>query len=296
MSRKKFELIAEFFRSWNLDFCFVQEPMISKESKIASLSASWRGPSFWAPAVGRRGGVVILCSQDYSDQVSVWQKDSNGRIVSLLVQCDSVKLNLVNIYAPTVPAERKVFLQTVPSFFFPDSHPLIGGDFNCFDSPLDKMGGTVSLDSNFINFKDSCGLRDAWRSLHPRVRKYTWFNSDLSIGSRLDSFLLSRLDCAKVCQCEISPCVFSDHEFVTVSFDLENLPLRGGGLWKFNNSLLDDQQFCTEMLALIEQLLAVRHVFLSYREFWEILKNDMKSLAISYSKCKRRAASHQKCF
>ena len=107
MSRKKFELIAEFFRSSNLDFCFVQETMISKESKIASLSASWRGPSFWAPAVGRRGGVVILCSQDYSDQVSVWQKDSNGRIVSLLVQCDSVKLNLVNVYVPTVPAERK---------------------------------------------------------------------------------------------------------------------------------------------------------------------------------------------
>ena len=105
------------------------------------------------------------------------------------------------------------------------------------------MGGTVSLDSNLINFKDSCGLRDAWRSLHPRVRIYTWLNLDFSIASRLDSFLLSRLDCAKVCQCEISPCVFSDDEFVTVIFDLENLPLRGVGLWKFNNSLLDDQQF-----------------------------------------------------
>ena len=144
------------------------------------------------------------------------------------------------------------------------------------------MGGTVSLDSNLINFKDSCGLWDASCSLHPRVRKYTWFNSDFSIARRLDSFLLSRLDCAKVSQCETRPCVFSDHEFVTVSFDLENLPLRGGGLQRFNDSLLDDQQFCT-MLALIEQLVAVHHVFLSYREFWEILKSDMKSLAISYS-------------
>ena len=83
---------------------------------------------------------------------------------------------------------------------------------------------------------------------------------------------------------------------MTVSFDFENFPLRGGGLWKVKNSMLDDQQFCTEMLALIEQLLAVRHVFLSYREFWEIPKNDMKSLDISYSKCKSRAASHQKLF
>ena len=118
----------------------------------------------------------------------------------------------------------------------------------------------------------------------------------MSIASRLGSFLLSHLDYAEVSQCEIGPCVLSDHEFVTVSFDLDNLPLRGGGLWKFNNSLLDDQQFCTEMLALIEQLLAVRHVFLSYQEFWEILKKDMKSLAISYSKCKRRAASLKSVF
>ena len=70
---------------------------------------------------------------------------------------------------------------------------------------------------------------------------------------------------------------------MTVSFDLKNLPFRTGGLWKFNDSLLDDQQFCTEMLALIVQLLVVRHVFLSCREFWEILKNDTKSFAISYS-------------
>ena len=99
--------------------------MISKESKIASLSASWRGPSFWVNAFGRRGGIAILCSQYYSDQVSVWQKDSNGGIVNLFVQCDSVKLNLVNVYTPTVPAERKVFLQTVPSFVFPDSLSLL---------------------------------------------------------------------------------------------------------------------------------------------------------------------------
>ena len=118
MSRRKFELIADFFPSSNLDFCFVQETMISNESKIASLSASWRGPSFWAPAVGRRGGVAILCSQDFSDQVSVWQKDSNGRIVSLLVQCDSVKLNLVNVYAPTVPVKERFFFRECHLFSF----------------------------------------------------------------------------------------------------------------------------------------------------------------------------------
>ena len=35
LSRKKFELITDFFHPSQLDFCFIQETMISLESKIA---------------------------------------------------------------------------------------------------------------------------------------------------------------------------------------------------------------------------------------------------------------------
>ena len=59
LSRKKFELIKYFFHTSQLDFCFIQETMISLESKIAPFSASWSGPGFWATAVGTRGGVAI---------------------------------------------------------------------------------------------------------------------------------------------------------------------------------------------------------------------------------------------
>ena len=96
--------------------------MISLESKIAHISASWSGPSFWAPAVGTRGAVAILCSNDYSSAISVWQKDSSGRILSLLVSLESLNINLVNVYAPR---ERETSLQLIPAFFFPNSRPLI---------------------------------------------------------------------------------------------------------------------------------------------------------------------------
>ena len=104
--------------------------MISLKSKIAPFSASWSGPSFWAPAVATRGGVAILCSNDYSSAISVLQKDSSGRILSLLVSLESLNINLVNVYAPTARAERKTFLQLIRAFFFPNSRPLIDGDFN----------------------------------------------------------------------------------------------------------------------------------------------------------------------
>ena len=85
LSRKKFELITDFFHTLQIYCCFIQETMISLESKIAPFSASWSGPSFWAPAVGTRGGVAILCSIHYSSAISVLQKDSSARILSLLV-------------------------------------------------------------------------------------------------------------------------------------------------------------------------------------------------------------------
>ena len=42
------------------------------------------------------------------------------------------------------------------------------------------------------------------------------FNSDLSIASRLDTFLTSRFLREHIQSCEISPCAFSDHEFVSL--------------------------------------------------------------------------------
>ena len=296
LSQRKFSLVSDFFRASRLDFCFIQETMISNDAVLRSFSSSWPGPSFWAPAVGRRGGVAILCSDVFRNNVSVWQKDQSGRILSLLVKFDDFNLNLVNLYVPTIPAERKIFFQSVPSFFLPNSRLLIGGDMNCFDSTLDKLGRSVSLDSGFSDLKSCCNLRDAWRLLHPRDRQFTWFSPDHSIASRLDTFLVPRLLCNQVTRCGILPCVFSDHNFVILDYDIAALPLRGPGVWKFNNSFLDDESFCLEILDLIEQFLAFRHCFASQRDFWECLKSDIKLTAIAFSRRKHRLLSSQKVF
>ena len=252
-----------------------------------------RAPASGPLLSGGEGGVAILCF-DVFRNVSVWQKDRSGRILSLLVKFDDFNLNLVNLYVPTIPAERKIFFQSVPSFFLPNSRLLNGGDMNCFDSALDKLGRSVSLDSDFSDLKSRCNLRDAWRILHPRDRQYTWFCPDLSIASRLDTFLVPRLLCSQVTRCDILPCVFSDHDFVILHYDIAALPLRGPGVWKFDISLLDDESFCSEIWDLIEQFLAFRHCFASQRDFWESLKSDIKLTAIAFSRRKHRLLSSQK--
>ena len=75
--------------------------MISDVSSQNALAKKWNGPSFWSPAIGRRGGITVLCSPSLRDKISVWQKDAGGRLLSLLISFNNIRINLLNIYAPT---------------------------------------------------------------------------------------------------------------------------------------------------------------------------------------------------
>lgn len=95
----------------------------------------------------------------------------------------------------------------------------------------------------------------------------TWFNSDCSIGSRLDSFLVVCELLGTLTSCEISPCVFSDHNFVTLDVDVTHVCDFGHGVWKFNNYLLEDHTDCDLIRQLINQHLDFKHVFVSAKAF-----------------------------
>ena len=89
--------------------------------------------------------MAILLSSSLQGNLSVWKKDTEGRVLSVLLKIDSQSINLVNVYAPTVPADRRVFYKSVHLYFFPHSSLIVGGDFNCYDGSSDKFGGTVSI-------------------------------------------------------------------------------------------------------------------------------------------------------
>ena len=150
----------------------------------------------------------------------------------------------MNIYAPTNHTDRKLFYQSLHEYFVPAFALLIGGDFNCYENALDKFGGNISVGGECKSLKCDFVLIDAWRKLHPSAREFTWFNHDYSIASCLEKFSVSKELFTSDCQCEISPCPLSDHDFVSFVFDIPDAAKRGPGVWKLNNSLLDDQNFC----------------------------------------------------
>ena len=125
-------------------------------------------------------------------------------------------------------------------------------------------------------------------------KKFTWFNADLSIASRLDSFLIPKSWYHLIVNCDIFPCTYPDHDFVILDLDSRDRISRGPRVWKFNYSLLNDEFFRSEIVQLIEQSLLFRCALKSVRHFWESLKSEMKSLSISYSRRKSRIRCREK--
>lgn len=106
--------------------------MVSDDFSQNELARKWNGPSYWSPAISRRGGVAILCSPCQHENVSVWQKDHGRRLLSLLLTINDVRINLVNVYALTYPTERGIFFKSLAPYLFPHSRLVLAGDFNCY--------------------------------------------------------------------------------------------------------------------------------------------------------------------
>ena len=129
---------------------------------------------------------------------------------------------------------------------------------------------------------------DAWHHLNPRSHQCTWFNSDFSIGSRLDKFLVSQSLLSFVSNCEIKPFCFSDHDIVFLTLRLDDLRPRGPGLWKFSNSLLQDTNFIEFISHRMNTLIEGIEHFPLVKLWWDFFKNSVKAEIISFARTKRK--------
>ena len=224
----------------------------------------------------------------------MWRKDTCGRVLSILFELANARFNLINIYAPTNLSERKTFFETLHQFIFPSDDIVIGGDFNCYDHELDKFGSNISIANYLSDFRSSFKLIDIWRKLHRKTREMSWWNANLTIGSRFDKFFVSNNLTNFVRSCDISPCCLSEHDYVNVTFDFKDLIPRGPGIWKFNNSLLGDEIFCDFISERISDLSSCRFSFDYAKVWWDFFKESLKYDVISFAKEKRRKLNHER--
>ena len=88
----------------------------------------------------------------------------------------------------------------------------------------------MNVSQAISEFNNKFHLRYIWRKLHPKLREFTWFNSDLSIASRLDKFYIFSNLVQFVFSSSISPHCFSEYDSVALVIDYPNCTPHSPGI------------------------------------------------------------------
>ena len=176
---------------------------------------------------------------------------------------------------------------------------IMGGDFNIHINPLlDKVQKmTDKYDSiiyrkELISFLETNNLVDIWRIMNPDRKFFTWHRNEQK--SRLDYFFVSEHLLNTVVNAEILPSVHSDHCLLTAAFTNIIDQQSGRGFWKFNSSLLYDDEYVANIKEIIRQVDSQYKSTPDKRLVWELLKLNIRNFTIPYC-VKRKKKNNQIC-
>ena len=161
----------------------------------------WPGKILFSHGTSNSKGVCILLPLNIDCHVEDKITDNEGRLIILKLKINTEIFILCNIYAPTRDnkAAQISFIKNLKNFISPyeNENIILGGDFNLYlNKKLDKQDSMSNKCDNpvyraeIISMLDAFELNDAWRTLYPCLRRYTWHCHGRS--SRLDYFFYFR--------------------------------------------------------------------------------------------------------
>ena len=131
---------------------------------------------------------------------------------------------------------------------------------------------------------------DIWRLRFPYTKRYTFRQPNPFRQRRLDYFLVSDFLQDHTKHVDIIPAVNTDHSAIVLQLSKIEGPIRGPSYWKFNNSLLDDNNYIDGMRDELSRFLISDHSHDDPRIYWEFLKFEIKSFSRNFSINKKRVS------
>ena len=215
-----------------------------------------------------------------------------GRLIHVKIQnvIDKKILNIFSIYGNSGNSEkqkslissleRKIKLESLENI-------IVLGDFNFVTSSLDRNTNKLNgIDINtsrvWNHFEQLFDLHDTFRLTNPSLRRYSFTSrANKSIKSRIDRMYVSSNICGKITSSTYVVNNASDHRLHKVKFaiDIE----RGPGIWIFNNTLLEDIDYCTAIRRIIADFENMRPILSNDKHFWDMLKQKIISFSRRYS-------------
>ncbi len=308
--------IREFFKSHRNSLVCLQETHCKDEEEANNWGNEWiRGdPSVWKNSsttnvannfTTRSRGTMVLAD---NSQIELLDHKilMEGRVIFTLFQIKEFGIDrtiLVNVYAPNGKRDRAVFFKNLSQEIdtWRVAHNcdqlMITGDFNCVLNQNDKnTESRIDRDDSSKELQElinQLNLIDIWRKYNKDKKQFTWRqintnNNNRNVAVRLDRWYISPSLLGNVEKCYIVPCTISDHLPVMLKLCNLNKIKRGRGVWKFNNSLLQCNDFCTKVEEFWEGWKLLKPNGAPILEWWDEGKSEMKEIAIKISRDKAR--------
>ena len=203
-----------------------------------------------SPYTTKARGTAILFNNTFEFDLGEIIKDTGGNYtLTELLLPNNLKLVIGSVYGPN--QDNTPFFDTLSQDItkFENSLMILGGDWNSTrDYTLDNVNYVSHNNPKSVKaitrMCNEYNLVDSWRINNPDKKQYTWLQGISNKQSRLDYFLITEELLSVTNKNKIETKYRSDHAPVSIQIEINN-HIRGPGTWKFNNSLLMDEDFIT---------------------------------------------------
>ena len=275
-----------------IEIAFLQETHSTSEAN-KKYKKEWLSKSIWHSGTNlKASGVAILFKENLEIEIVKTQKDKDGQLLNCTIKFEDDPYQLINIYAPTKPDQRKFYYKNLQNFIKCDQKTILAGDFNMTENIfLDRIRGNPN-NTHTLGIKDlHCiqnknKLIDMWRKTNPYKRYFNYRNANNTIHSRLDRIYITKT--IKTLNCQIIPTTISDHDSVLVTIQVNIQTPKGPGIWKLNTTILKEKQFQNTLKIFWSSWTKEKPKYENHDDWWEIGNMYFKNMAIEYSTEKNR--------
>ena len=268
------------------DICCLQETHFDSHFHESILSRVYE--PFSAYFDGRARGVSWLINRNLKATCSLVFSDPAGRLCVLDATIKDKAFRFIGVYGPNVTSELPEFFQRIEPFMTSSRRLILAGDWNAVLDPMIDRGGarrvTNNLDArHFRKFVERFDLADKFRELHPNQVEWTWTarGASAQLFSYLDRVLVRRVDLELLGCPSLKAFKNYDHRLVWVNIKLDSVNVRRSGYWKFNTSLLRDENFQNQLELILKRELTGA---ITGNRWWDKLKCKIRSFAADYSR------------
>lgn len=257
-TESKRRTIFNFLKSQKANIILLQETHSKSEDEIL-WSNEWGNKILFSHGSNLVKGVAIMFQKHFPVNIEYVKQDLQGRYLICDLDINGYKFLLINVYGPNED-DSMFYIELFKNIDSRENTSMVlAGDFNTsLDMVMDLLNNSgnnhVKKRQVILEYMQNKDLIDVWRVRNPESRIYTWrkpFSNDV-VMSRLDFFLISQDLSLQTNKTDIKAKFISDHSRITLDLDFMDNK-RGKGVWKFNNLLLNDQEFVNNINTLIIQ-------------------------------------------